>query len=150
MKAKPQLEQMAHRAVQELARRLRASNTSRLFGFELEAAEPGRAVVTMRVRERHRQVHGVVHGGIVAALADTAGALAIYMALPRGTHMATVELKINYLEPVAQGKVSAEGRMLRLGRNFAVSECEVRDDAGQLTAKALLTFAVNRRRARIR
>ncbi len=148
MTGKPQLEQMAHRAVQELARRLRASNTSRLFGFELEAIEPGRAVVTMRVRERHRQVHGVVHGGIVAALADTAGALAIYMALPRGAHMATVELKINYLEPVAQGKVSAEGRMLRLGKNFAVSECEVRDDAGRLTAKALLTFAINRRARR--
>lgn len=136
-------EQMAQRAVKELARRLRASNTARLFGFELEAAEPGRAVLVMRVRERHRQLHGVVHGGILAALADTTAALAIYMALPPGTHMATVELTINFLEPVAKGKVTAEGRMLRLGKNFGVSECEVRDDHGRLAAKALLTFAID-------
>ena len=138
-----QFEEMAHRATQELARRLRSSNTSRLFGFELETAEPGRAVVAMRVRRRHRQVHGVVHGGILAALADTTAALAVYMALPRGTPMATVELKINFLEPVARGKVTAEGRMLRLGRNFAVAECDVRDSDGRLAAKALLTFAIN-------
>ncbi len=138
-----QFEEMAHRATQELARRLRASNTSRLFGFELDAAEPGRAVVEMHVRQRHRQVHGVVHGGILAALADTTAALAVYMALPRGTPMATVEMKINFLEPVARGKIVAEGRMLRLGRNFAVAECDVRDSDGRLAAKSLLTFAVN-------
>jgi len=134
---------MAHRAVRELVRRLRASNTSKLFGFELEAAEPGRAVVAMRVRHHHRQVHGVVHGGILAALADTAGALSIYMALPRGTPMATIEMKINFLEPVDDGTVVAEGRMLRRGRNFAVAECDVRDAKGQLVAKSLLTYAIN-------
>jgi uncharacterized protein (TIGR00369 family) len=138
-----QFEKMAHRAAQELSRRLRASNTNRLFGFELEAAEPGRAVVAMRVRERHRQVHGVVHGGIIAALADTTAALAVYMVLPRGTPMATIEMKINFLEPVARGTVTAEGRMLRRGRNFAVAECDVRDHDGRLAAKALLTFAIS-------
>lgn len=138
-----QFEELAHRAAQELSRRLRSSNTNRLFGFELEAAEPGRAVVAMRVRQRHRQVHGVVHGGIIAALADTTAALAVYMVLPRGTPMATIEMKINFLEPVARGTVTAEGRMLRRGRNFAVAECDVRDHDGRLAAKALLTFAIN-------
>ncbi len=138
-----QFEEMAHRAVQELGRRLRASNSNRLFGFELEAAEPGRAVVAMRVRQHHRQVHGVVHGGIIAALADTAAALAVYMVLPRGTPMATIEMKINFLEPVARGTMTAEGRMLRRGRNFAVAECDVRDQDGRLAAKALLTFAIS-------
>lgn len=138
-----QFEELAHRAAQELARRLRSSNTNRLFGFQLEAAEPGRAVVAMRVRQRHRQVHGVVHGGIIAALADTSAALAVYMVLPRGTPMATIEMKINFLEPVDRGTVTAEGRLLRRGRNFAVAECDVRDHDGRLAAKALLTFALN-------
>jgi len=137
-----QFEELAHRAVKELSRRLRASNTTRWFGFELEAAEPARAVVVLRVRRHHRQVHGVVHGGVIAALADTTAALAVYMALPRGTPLATIEMKINFLEPVAGGTVTAEGRMLRRGRNFAVAECDVRDHNGGLAAKALLTFAI--------
>ncbi len=134
----------ARNAEQELARRLRQSNVPRQFGFELEAAEPGRAVLRMRVASRHKQVHGVVHGGILAALADTAGGLATYMVVPRGTRLATVEMKINYLEPVHQGTVTAEARVLRKGRNFAVVDCDVTDATGRLAAKALMTFAIRR------
>ena len=133
----------ARRAVQELARRLRRSNVPRQFGFELEAAEPGRAVVRMRVAAKHKQVHGVVHGGILATLADTAGGLATYMTVPRGTRVATVEMKINFLEPVDRGSVTAEARVLRRGRNFAVVDCEVSDSAGRLVAKALMTFSIS-------
>jgi uncharacterized protein (TIGR00369 family) len=125
----------------ELARRLRESNAGKLFGFELEAAEEGRAVMRMPVRPRHKQVHGVVHGGILAALADTAGGLATYMAVPPGTRIATVEMKINFLEPVERGTITADARVIRRGRNFAVVECDVRDAAGNLAAKALMTFA---------
>ena len=134
--------ELAGKAERELARRLRASNTARLFGFELEAAEPGRAVLSMRVRSRHKQIHGVVHGGILAALADTAAGLAIYLAVPRGTRLATIEMKINYLEPVDKGTVTGEARLLRKGKHFAVVECEIRQGDGHLAAKALMTFSI--------
>ena len=137
-----ELIERARMAEQELARRLRESNAGRLFGFELEAAEAGRAVLRMRVASKHKQVHGVVHGGILAAMADTAGGLATYMVVPRGTRVATVEMKINFLEPVEQGTIVAEARVLRKGRNFAVVDCEVHDAAGRLAAKALMTFAI--------
>ncbi len=137
-----QVIERARMAQQELSRRLRESNAGRLFGFELEAAEAGRAVLRMRVASKHKQVHGVVHGGILAAMADTAGGLATYMVVPRGTRVATVEMKINFLEPVDQGTVIAEARVLRKGRNFAVVDCEVHDAAGRLAAKALMTFAI--------
>lgn len=132
-------------AESEFARRLRESNSGRLFGFQLEVAEPGRAVVLLRVRSKHRQVHGVVHGGILAALADTAAGVACYMLLPRGTRLATIEMKINYLEPVEKGTILAEARVLRKGRTTAVAECDVRDTAGLLVAKALLTFSIGSR-----
>ncbi|PYU11156.1 MAG: hypothetical protein DMG29_16245, partial [Acidobacteria bacterium] len=103
----------ARLAERELSRRLRKSNVGRIFGFELEAAEPGRAVLRMRVASKHKQVHRVVHGGILAALADTAGGMASYSTLPRGTRLATLEMKINFLEPVEQGTVIAEARVLR-------------------------------------
>jgi uncharacterized protein (TIGR00369 family) len=135
------LAEMARKAERELARRLRNSNTARQFGFELEAAEPGRARLRMKVRPRHRQVHGVVHGGILAALADTAGGLATYMSVPRGTRVATIEMKINYLEAVERGTLTAEARVIRLGRNFAVVEADVREQDARLVARALMTFS---------
>jgi uncharacterized protein (TIGR00369 family) len=139
------LSKLARMAESEFARRLRESNSGRLFGFQLEVAEPGRAVVLLRVRSKHRQVHGVVHGGILAALADTAAGVACYMLLPRGTHLATIEMKINYLEPVEKGTILAEARVLRKGRTTAVAECDVRDTTGLLVAKALLTFSIGSR-----
>lgn len=137
-------EKLAHKAEREIARRLRSTKPARMFGFRLEAAEPGRAVLRMDVRSRHIQTHGVVHGGVLAALADTSGALGIYLMLPRPRHarLATIELKINYLEPVEKGRLLAESRVLRLGKNFAVSECDIRDDHRRLVAKALITYSV--------
>jgi len=134
-------EDRARLAERELERRLHESNTARQFGFKLEAAEPGRAVLRMLVAARHKQVHGVVHGGILAALADTAGGLATYMVVPRGTRVATVEMKINYLEPVERGTLRAEAKVLRRGRNLAIVECDVRDEE-RLVAKALMTFSI--------
>jgi uncharacterized protein (TIGR00369 family) len=142
------LEEQIRLAEQELARRLHESNAARQFGFRLAAAEPGRAVVRMRVTPRHRQVHGVVHGGILAALADTAGGLACYMLLPRGTRLATVEMKINYLEAVERGLLEAEARVLRIGKNLAVVDCDVRETQGRLVGKALMTFSIGPRRKR--
>lgn len=126
----------------EIAGAIRRTVAGRLFGFELVSLEKGRAVLRMKVRAKHIQIHGVVHGGIVAALADTAAALAGYPMLPRGTQLATIEMKINYLEPLDRGEIIAEGRVLRMGRNFVVSECEVFDPQRRLAAKALMTFAI--------
>jgi len=120
--------------------KLKASHATKLLGFELDAVEAGRAVLRLDVRRHHRQLHGVVHGGILAAMADTAAAIASYTVLPKGATLATVELSINYLEPVPGGRVKAEGRVLRVGRNFVVAECEIRIEDGPLAAKALLTF----------
>jgi uncharacterized protein (TIGR00369 family) len=126
----------------DLGLRLRNSAPGRLFGYELESVGAGTAVITMRVRKHHLQIHGVVHGGILASLADTAGAMAAYPMLARGTRLATVEMKINYLEPVDRGPITANSQVLRLGRTLAVVECEVLAADGKLTAKALMTFAI--------
>src|SRR5260370_2122907 len=97
------LRSIEHRAVEELRRRLAENNTAKQFGFELVEAKPGKVVLRMNVNEHHLQVHGVVHGGVLAALADTAGGLASYMACPPGTRVATIDLKINYLEAAEGG-----------------------------------------------
>ena len=128
--------------VTELVRqRMKESKSSELLGFDVESVHDGRAIFRLDVRPRHKQIHGVVHGGILAALADTTAAIAAYTAVPRGVELATLELKINYLEPVPGGRVRADARVLRAGRNFIVAECEIYNESGSLAAKALLTFS---------
>jgi uncharacterized protein (TIGR00369 family) len=80
---------------------------------------------------------------VIAALADTAGGLATYMASPRGRRVATIEMKINFLEAVADGTVHADARVVRLGTHIAVVDCDVRDDSRRLVGKALMTFFVS-------
>jgi uncharacterized protein (TIGR00369 family) len=127
-----------------VAERLRHSNPVNHFGFQLVTADRGRVVFRMPVLDLHKQVHRVVHGGVVATLADTAGGFASFLAAPPGSRVATIEMKINFLEAVADGEIKAEARVLRLGRTTSVVDCNVTDQDGRLVAKALMTFSVRR------
>lgn len=140
MKSKPKQSADALWATELVRERMKESNAIGHLGFDVEKVEKGRAIFVLDVRAHHKQIHGVVHGGILAALADTTAAIAVYTVVPRGTEIATVELKINYLEPVPGGRIKADARVLRAGRNFVVAECEILNENQSLAAKALLTF----------
>jgi len=127
-----------------LRRRTNDSGATSLLGLSLESLEKGRVVFSMRIKPRHKQLQGVVHGGVLATVADTVAAIAAYTTVPKGTQIATVEMKINFLEAVPGGRIKAEGRVLRTGRNFVVTECEIYKDNGKMAAKALLTFGAAR------
>ncbi|MGB8475034.1 MAG: PaaI family thioesterase [Candidatus Acidiferrum sp.] len=141
---KPELFNNLKKYEAALRRRTNETGATAVLGLSLESLEKGHVVFSMRVKPRHKQIHGVVHGGVLATLADTVGAIAAYTTVPKGTEIATVELKINFLEPVPGGRIKAEGRVLRAGRNFVVTECEIYLENGVLAAKALLTFGAAR------
>ncbi len=129
--------------LERAAERLRHSNPINHFGFQLVQAERGRAVFRMLVLELHKQVHHVVHGGVVAMLADTAGGCAAFLAAPRGSRVVTIEMKINFLEPIERGEIKADARVLRQGRTTSVVDCDVTDQDGRLKiGKALMTFSI--------
>jgi uncharacterized protein (TIGR00369 family) len=117
-----------------LRRKTHETGATSLLGLSLETLEKGHVVFSMRVKPRHKQVHGVVHGGVLATVADTVAAIAAY----------TTVMKINFLEAVPGGRIRAVGRVLRTGRNFVVTECEIYKEDGTLAAKALLTFGAAR------
>jgi uncharacterized protein (TIGR00369 family) len=127
-----------------LRRKTNEAGATSLLGLHLESFEMGRVVFSMRIKPRHKQIHGVVHGGVLATVADTVAAIAAYTTVPKGTDIATVEMKINFLEAVPGGRIKAEGRVLRTGRNFIVTECEIYKEDGRMAAKALLTFGAAR------
>jgi uncharacterized protein (TIGR00369 family) len=128
------------RVTELVRRRMKESRSTELLGFDVQSVHKGQAIFLLDVRAHHKQIQGVVHGGILAALADTTAAIAAYTVVPKGTEIATVELSINYLQPVPGGRIKADAHVLRAGRNFVVTECAIFNEDGSLAAKALLTF----------
>jgi uncharacterized protein (TIGR00369 family) len=112
----------------------------RMLGIEIDSVEEGRAVLSVEVRQELKQLQGVMHGGAIASLIDTAVAFAIVGASEPEDRFTTVEMKINYLSAIREGRVTAEARLIRDGRRIIVAECDVFDDKGRLAAKGLLTY----------
>jgi uncharacterized protein (TIGR00369 family) len=111
----------------------------RLLGFVLKSIEPGRAVFEMEVDERHHNPMGTLHGGVYCDLADAAMGYAYAATLAEGEASTTVELKINFLRAVRKATLTAEARVVKAGTSLGYIECDVRDHAGTLVARAAST-----------
>jgi uncharacterized protein (TIGR00369 family) len=110
------------------------------LGFRVERLEAGSAAVTIDADDRHANVMGVTHGGLLFALADTAVGLAHLGLLADGDAGTTVEMKINFLRPVWRTRLRAEAHTVQHGRTLSLLECDVRDSNGCLVARALATM----------
>ena len=85
----------------------------------------------------------VLHGGIVMALADSAGGVCAFLNLREGAGgTATIESKTNFIAATRGGTVKAQSRPLHVGKRVIVLETEVRGDDGKLAAKVLQTQAI--------
>lgn len=89
--------------------------------------------------------NGILHGGVIMALADSAGGVCAMLNLPAGsTGTATIESKTNFLGAVRGGTVTATSTPLHRGGTTIVVETSVRDSAGKLVAKVAQTQIVLR------
>src|SRR5215203_4884337 len=88
---------------QRIDKALAAVPFAKLLGIQLESVQPGHAVLSMEIRDELKQNHGVVHGGAIASLIDSAMAFAIIPLLAENERTTTVDLTIHYLRPLVQG-----------------------------------------------
>lgn len=112
---------------------------ARLIGFRLAEFAPGRTVMEFDAGPQHANPLGTLHGGILCDVADAAMGTAWASELLDGESFTTIELKINFFRPFWSGKLIAEAVVVRRGRKLGYVECEVRDQAGRLVAKAAST-----------
>lgn len=112
-----------------------------LLGMKVEKMEYGRAKLIMPVDEKLFQAFGVVHGGAVSSLIDSAVAVALRPMVDRGTRTATIELKVNYLAPITEGTLFAEARIVQKGGKIAVGLVEVYN-GNKLAAIGLATYRI--------
>jgi acyl-CoA thioesterase len=113
-----------------------------LLGIRTLTLADGSAIFGLSVRHEHMNPYGVIHGGVVYSLVDTAMGAALHSRMEPGETCATLEIKINYLAPVTGGDLRAEARVLQRTRRVGVLEGRVTGDGGALVAAATGTFYI--------
>ncbi len=125
-------------------RRLRAAAKAvpffRLLAIEVVEVTSGNATLSLEVRKELTQNHGVVHGGAIASLIDSAMAFAIIPLLAPKERVTTVDLTISYLRPLTSGRATSTARVVKAGRRLFVVTADVLDNDGKLAATALSTY----------
>ena len=126
-------------------RRFPAPPISKTLNFVLREAEPGRVVFAGTPRDDHLNPMGIVHGGWVSTLLDSALGCAGQTLAPKGMGSTSVDLKVNYTRPITPrtGRLVCEANVIHPGRQLATVEARVTGEAdGKLYAhgEQVVTF----------
>jgi acyl-CoA thioesterase len=113
----------------------------KLLGIEVVEMDVGYAKLGMPFHEKLTQPYGLVHGGALFSLADSAAAVAIGSMFEPERKFVTVEMKINFLLPVKDGMMEAEARIIRKGKRIIPVEIDI-SNKERLIAKATATYII--------
>ena len=133
----------AQLSAEELARleaALTQVNFAGLLGIEIVELRRGEATLSMSVRPELTRMSGIVHGGAIASLMDSASAFAVLTLLGPEEQTVTVDLTLHFLRPVSEGRIEARARVLRAGRRVCAVSIDATDASGKLVATALTTY----------
>jgi uncharacterized protein (TIGR00369 family) len=107
----------------------------------------GRVVWEYTVSAAHYNPYGVLHGGVVMALLDTAmGHAVAELVAPEGAFNAAAEMSVRFLEPIRSGTITARAEVRKCGKRLAVVEAEATDEHGLTLAVATATHAILRKK----
>ncbi len=109
------------------------------LGARVTEAEPGRVVIELDAGPRHRHGGGVVQGGVITQIADAAMGMTLATLQEEHVWNTTIELKINFLRPVVEGRLRAIGRVVEVRQTLLFGEADVVDAEGRLVARASST-----------
>ena len=112
------------------------------LGIELVDAHAEEVRARIGWSERLCTTASVLHGGVLMALADTAGAMCAFLNLPPGGATSTIESKTNFFRAVREGYVEAVCRPLHVGRSTIVVQTDMTDASGRRVAQVTQTQAI--------
>jgi 1,4-dihydroxy-2-naphthoyl-CoA hydrolase len=116
-----------------------------LAGVEITATAKDEVRARMAWSEQRCTAGGVLHGGALMTLADTAAATCAFLNLPEGALTTTIESKTNFLRAVREGSVEAVARPVHVGRTVIVVQTDIHDEQGRRVALVTQTQAVLQR-----
>ena len=108
--------------------------------------ENGETVMAFPMQDLLLNSNQMVHGGVIATLADCASAAAVRTLLPDNIFTPTIDLHINYLAPArkARGDLYAYGKVVTKGQTIAHARADVRqgdiDVASAIGVFRILSF----------
>ncbi len=120
----------------------------------MSIAEMAEGHVSLRIEIQPSQLNadGIVHGGVLPAIADGAMGNALRTLYGKSAQVLTAEVHLHYLRPVsaasagAGGAVIAEGKVVRSGRRLSFGEVEIREESsGKIVAKGSGLFVIERK-----
>ncbi|MFQ5628623.1 MAG: PaaI family thioesterase [bacterium] len=116
---------------------------NKLLGLTLISCSADLVEIAMPLKPAYLQEVGVVHGGLISALADTTAVYLLYPYLDSNQAMTSIEFKINFLHPAVleKGDLHARAKTVKKGRKIAVCDVEVLQ-AEKLIAKGLFTYLI--------
>ena len=100
------------------------------IGAKIAALSPGMCEMELPFRADLCQQHAYVHGGVIAAIADTSAGFAAATLMPADAEVLTVEFKINLIAPAEGERFRARGEIVRAGRTLTVVQSEVSAEKG--------------------
>ena len=113
-----------------------------LLGMHPKSMGDGRARFELAVDTKHLNPNGVLHGGVIYSLADTAMGAALFSLLDGQDRCSTLEIKMSYLQPVTGGSIAAEASVVQRTKRIGVLEARVFGDGDQMVALATGTFYI--------
>ncbi len=137
---------MDQKIKEKLTERIRTNPFVNYLGIELTKVEEGEVEAHMQLKAEQRQYSGVIHGGVLAAVADTVAGYAAYTVTPPDKDVLTAELKTSFLRAAWGDTLTARGVVIKPGRHLHFCECEIWCD-GKLVCKASGTFCVVHKQA---
>lgn len=132
--------------LEEASRERDTGPFTRHVGIRCEEVGEGWTRYSLEARPDHRNPNGVMHGGVLVTLIDTSMGHAVVTTLQAGEFCATVELKVNYLSAVREGRIEAETHVVHRGKRTAYLETDVRFAGGERVARASATFLILKKR----
>src|SRR3954454_7133610 len=105
------------------------------LGLVLDEADAGRVIIRLDWAPHLCTTGGILHGGVLMSLADSAGALVTFLGLPEGATTATASSSTQLMRPVTGGTVRAVAVPLHRGRTTVTAQTSVFDDAERLVAQ---------------
>src|SRR6202789_4359096 len=134
------------RAKKWISGELPAPPIAQLIGFRPISFdfENGEVVLEFEAAEKHTNPMGTLHGGALCDVSDLAMGMAFAATLEDDESFTTLELKMNFLRPVFKEKLLAYGRVVKRGKSVGMVECDIKNAAGALVAKASSTCMVLR------
>ena len=126
----------------EIIRIVNSSPYPSHMSMRLMSLELDRATVELKIGNCHLQPYGIVHGGVLSTLIDTATFWSVFKRVPEDAGLVNIDLKLNYLQAVQSGRLTTEGYAIRSGKSISYAEAKVFNEDNELIVHGTSTLKI--------